>query len=108
MDEPSEIKVGDYVLATKYKDGDPGDAWGVGFYHSSFDHFGEQRHLIIDSAGKQIRHGGFRRVGHITAEYGTWVLSVSKHLEGSPPGTVNLWGMMGVRAVPQQDEEPPR
>jgi len=24
------MPVGSYVLATKYNDGDPGDAWGVG------------------------------------------------------------------------------
>lgn len=94
-----EPKTGDYVLATKYADGDPGDAWGVGYYAGSLDHFGETRHLIIDNDGKQIRRGGFRRVGHITAEYGNWLLSVSEQLESSPPGTVNLWGMMGVRAA---------
>jgi len=27
-----EMKHGDYVLATKYRDGDPQDHWAVGFY----------------------------------------------------------------------------
>lgn len=101
MKVSDDVQVGDYVLATKYADGDPGDAWGVGFYAGSFDHFGETRHLVIDNDGNQIRRGGFRRVGHITDEYGAWVLSIAKELEKSPPGSVNLWGMLGVGAVPQ-------
>ncbi len=30
--------VGDYVLATKYHDGNPQDHWCVGFYHSTLDY----------------------------------------------------------------------
>lgn len=80
---------GDYVLATKFDDGDPGDWWGVGFYDCEKD----GRHFICDNDGNQIRRGGFRRVGHITTEYGAWLLSVCDALERSPAGTVNLWTM---------------
>ena len=88
------ITKGEYVLATKWSDGDPGDHWGVGFY----DRFENGRHYVVDSAGQQIRGNGFRRVGRITADVGRWLLSAAKSLEASPPGTVNLWTMLTERA----------
>lgn len=82
---------GDYVLATKYNDGDPGDNWAVGFY----DREEGGRHFVVDGEGKQIRYSGYRRAGRITSEYGNWLLgTAAKILEQSPPGTVNLWTMM--------------
>ena len=94
--EPSDesITKGEYVLATKWSDGDPGDHWGVGFY----DRLENGRHYIVDSSGKQIRGNGFRRVGRITAGVGRWLLSAAKSLEASPPGTINLWTMLTKRA----------
>lgn len=89
-----QVTKGEYVLATKFGDGDPGDHWGVGFY----DRFENGRHYVVDSAGKQIRGNGFRRVGRITVEVGRWLLSAAKSLEASPPGTVNLWTMLTGRA----------
>jgi hypothetical protein len=86
---------GDYVLATKFNDGDPGDNWAVGFY----DREENGRHFVVDSTGSQLRHSGFRRAGRITTEYGNWLLGVAaKILEQSPPGTVNLWTMATDRA----------
>lgn len=84
------IARGDYVLATKWGDGDPGDHWGVGFY----DRLHNGRHYVLDNGGKQIRGNGFRRVGRITPEMGRWLLSAAAMLESSPPGTVNLWTML--------------
>ncbi len=85
------MKIGDYVLATKWDDGDPGDAWAIGFW----DGYRNGRHHVIDNEGRPIRHGGFRKVGCITSETGTWLLDVAaKTLEASPPGTVNLWRML--------------
>lgn len=93
---PAEpVAKGDYVLATKWDDGDPGDHWGVGFYD------GERggRHYVVDGSGNQIRGNGFRRVGKITHAVGAWLLSVADSLERSPPGAVNLWGMLGAQAA---------
>lgn len=92
--------IGDYVLATKYHDGDPGDPWALGFYNGVA--FGD-RHMVLDSNGRPIRAGGFRRVGLITVEFGTWLWSARFILEQSPPCAVNLWGMLGERAVPDED-----
>lgn len=61
---------GDYVLATKYNDGDPGDHYCTGFYVGSFG----DRHLVADSNGGLYRYNGFRRIEHVTPEEGTWMV----------------------------------
>ena len=58
----SGVLVGDYVLATKYNDGDPCDHFCVGYYAGTFDHAGQKRHLVHDKDGKSFRANGFRRV----------------------------------------------
>ena len=93
MKPNAEITVGDYVLATKYGDGDPGDAWALGWYDGVRDDKG--RHYVKDNDGKQIRGNGFRRVARIRKDVGRWLLEVAaSHLERCPPGTVNLWTML--------------
>ncbi len=120
------LAIGDYVLATKYSDGDPGDAWALGFYAGELDmgndssHIKmEPRYMVKDGAGKNIRGNGYRRVERIRDDVGRWMLHVAaKQLEQSPPGTVNLWTMLTPAAfedaqdyVPRQDagcgETPP-
>lgn len=64
-------KVGDYVVATKYADGDPGDHFCVGYYQGWYDHFGQPRHLVVDGSGKSFRANGFRRVAKVSSERGT-------------------------------------
>lgn len=89
------IEKGQYVLATKWNDGDPGDNWAVGYY----DREENGRHFVVDGDGNNIRAGGYRRVGKISPEYGNWLLGqAAKVLEKSPPGTVNLWTMATPRA----------
>ena len=61
---------GDYVLATKYNDGDPGDHYCTGFYVGSF----RDRHLVADSNGRLYRYNGFRRIEKVTPEEGTWMV----------------------------------
>jgi hypothetical protein len=71
---PPNIKAGDYVLATKYRDGDPVDQFCIGVYAGSFDHFGETRHLVVDADGNQFRRNGFRRVAKVSAKRGAWMV----------------------------------
>lgn len=92
--EISVVKEGDYVLATKYEDGDPADAWGIGYYAG----FHNDRHYVIDAQGKQIRMNGFRRVAAISQDYGTWLWHNRKELEASPAGMINLWGMLSMQS----------
>ena len=100
------MNIGDYVLATKYTDGDPGDPWAVGIYAGSYTP-GDgmlERHLVNNSAGECIRPNGYRRVACIRKDVGAWLLNVAaKQLEQSPPGTVNLWNMLTPLAL---EEEP--
>jgi hypothetical protein len=68
------MKKGDYVLATKYDDGDPGDQYAVGFYHSRLDGYGQPRHQVTDAYGNQFRGNGFRRCEVITDAEGRWLI----------------------------------
>lgn len=58
---------GDYVLATKYKDGDPRDHFVVGFFREKID----DRFMVDDSDGNTMRHNGFRRCEKISERVGT-------------------------------------
>lgn len=70
----TDIATGEYVVATKYADGDPGDHFCVGFYAGNYDHFGQMRHLVIDSNGAQFRANGFRRCEPVSSDRGTWIV----------------------------------
>lgn len=65
------MKKGDYVLATKWSDADPGDHWCVGFYDEL--KWGD-RHIVLDNDGKPFRANGFRRVYPITDAEGRWMI----------------------------------
>jgi len=82
------VSRGDYVLASKYSDGDPKDHWCIGFYHSSYDHFGQERHLVTESNGNQFRANGFRRVQKISKERGAWMVTHSHEIE---QGGFSVW-----------------
>lgn len=105
-------EMGDYVLATKYSDGDPGDPWALGFYAGELGVGNDReqikvapRHLVNDSNGSSIRPGGYRRVARIRKDVGAWLLNVAaKQLELSPPGTVNLWTMLTPAAFDVSNE----
>jgi len=60
MGDTGNLCKGDYVLATKYSDGDPLDHWAVGFYDGTTEHM-RPRHHVIDGDGQRFRVNGFRR-----------------------------------------------
>lgn len=76
-----QIEVGDYVVATKYADGDPGDQFCVGFYNGYYDHHGQIRYLVVDGEGKNFRHNGFRRAARVGQKRGTWMVEHLSHIE---------------------------
>ena len=78
------MQKGDYVLATKYSDGDPGDQWAVGF----FDRTELDRYYVTDESGKQFRGNGFRNVQKITKEEGDYLLKHKEEIESSDK---SLW-----------------
>ena len=73
------MNIGDYVLATKYCDGDPQDHWCVGFYAG----FKNERHIVVDSNGDSFRYSGFRRAAKISARVGSELLAHVKFIERS-------------------------
>lgn len=82
------LNKGDYVLATKYSDGDPGDQWCVGFYDGRLHSVDPDRHFVVDEDGKQFRGNGFRRVAIISRERGEFILRNRDTIEW---GGRSLW-----------------
>lgn len=78
------LKQGDYVIATKYHDGDPQDHWAVGFYNGEMRQVARRpgmecvltglspRYDVVDAQGVSFRANGFRRVEKISHELGHW------------------------------------
>jgi hypothetical protein len=78
---------GDYVLATKWSDGDPQDAWCVGF----FSHMLGERYIVVDDKDKPFRANGFRKAQVITKERGEWLLKNARHIETTDMGLWDYW-----------------
>lgn len=72
-----KLSPGDYVLGTKYSDGEAWDPWIVGFYKGQC---GDGRHQIADSFGNTGRIV-YRRVENITADQGNYLLANADNLE---------------------------
>lgn len=94
-------EVGDYVLATKYSDGDPCDHFYVGFV-SGYTHHG--RYLIVDNEGKNQRANGFRRVEKITHEEGAALVALMPQI-GDRRGKSLWWHLGKIRG--EQDPHDP-
>ena len=83
------LESGDYVLATKYSDGDPGDHWVIGFFAGlTATHYNPPRYDVVDGDGKQFRGNGFRRVKKISHERGRWMLEHAQQIED---GSRSVW-----------------
>lgn len=79
---------GDYVLATKYADGDPGDQFVIGFYDAPMTMYDPPRHNIVDKDGKPFRGNGFRRVAKISHDRGVWLVN---HIDQISQGCRSVW-----------------
>lgn len=82
------LKAGDYVLATKFCDGDPGDQWVVGFFTGMLQKTSGDRYMVANTEGNQFRGNGFRRVKKISANRGRWLLEHKHEIEYS---SRSLW-----------------
>ncbi len=83
------LSKGDYVLATKYNDGDPGDQWAIGFFDGiTAPHYDPPRYNVVNDHDVQFRGNGFRRVEKISGERGRWILMHAKDIELSD---MSLW-----------------
>ena len=72
---------GEYVLATKYSDGDPQDHWCVGYFKGMLSKVGGDRYEVVDAEGNLLRGNGFRRCKKITAERGAWMIQHAREIE---------------------------
>lgn len=74
LDALKEVEIGDYVLASKWYNGDPCDHFVVGFVSGFlFEELraqGRHRVTVRDEEGKEFRRNGFRRAERITADEG--------------------------------------
>ena len=84
---------GDYVLATKYGDGDPCDHFFVGFV-SGYPHHG--RYLCVDNGGNNQRANGFRRVEKLTADEGQQLVEMMPAI-GDRRGPSLWWHLSQIR-----------
>lgn len=81
-EDKTDVRLGDYVLATKYNDGDAQDHWCVGFYAGLTNpKYDPPRYDVVDNEGKNFRGNGFRRIEKITFERGAWMLKHAKEIE---------------------------
>jgi hypothetical protein len=58
-----------------------GDQFCIGFYNGFYDHYGQTRYLVVDTNGQSFRHNGFRRVRHVGAKRGKWMVDNIKLIE---------------------------
>ena len=93
-----KIEHGDYVVATKWSDGDLGDQYCVGFYDKAI--LDGDRHLVLDAPeGNQFRNNGFRRVQKITHDQGVFIIKAFQKFDDRkcvPPDveTWNIWSIV--------------
>lgn len=76
-------KIGDYVLATKWGDGDPQDHWVVGFFSEVLDYSNYNRYQVVDFNGNPFRGNGFRRIASISKKRGEWLLNNKEEIQKS-------------------------
>jgi hypothetical protein len=88
---PTNLKKGDYVIATKYSDGDAQDHWCVGFFDCQHGHFGETRYIVVDETGIPFRRNGFRRIAKIKQQRGKWIVDNMKKIELSGLSVWNFY-----------------
>jgi hypothetical protein len=77
------LKKGDYVLATKWGDGDPHDHWCVGFFAGKTAH-DVPRYDVVDENGRLFRGNGFRRCEKISLSVGEYILAHKQEIMSAP------------------------
>ena len=85
--EFDSFETGDYVLATKWSDGDPQDHWCIGF----FSHMLGGRYIVVDGEGKPFRANGFRECRKISEARGNWMLENALMIEQSDLSIWEYW-----------------
>ncbi len=88
----TSLAEGEYVFATKYRDGDPMDGYAIGFFAGYLPKGSGFRYMVVDSEGRQFRGNGFRRVERISADFGEWLVKNRPAFEALSSQTpINAW-----------------
>lgn len=74
--------IGEYVLGTKWSDGDPQDPWAIGFL-SEIHETSYVRYFTVTHADGRIIRSGLRKVRKISQDRGKWLLENSRMIEES-------------------------
>jgi len=85
------LKKGDYVLATKYHDGDTKDHFCVGFFNGMLVQNNgavTDRYMVVDGTGCNFRRNGFRRCERISRSVGDTLVANINLIEH---GCVSAW-----------------
>lgn len=73
IEKKTKLKIGDYVLATKWPDGDPRDPFAVSFFTGTFNN----RYLVEwDDPTRGKCNLVARRIAKITQEEGDYIVSI--------------------------------
>ncbi|MCK9615914.1 MAG: hypothetical protein M0R48_10590 [Candidatus Omnitrophica bacterium] len=83
----NHLDKGDYVLATKYSDGDPCDHFVVGFFREMLD----DRYLVEDENGQLFRSNGFRRCEKISKRLGHAIVAAIPIIGDIPGRSIWFW-----------------
>ena len=81
----------DYVLATKYHDGDPCDHFAVGFLREVWTRGDCVRYGVEDSDGKLFRANGFRRCEKISESIGNLLVDAIPVIGNVPGKSIWYW-----------------
>lgn len=81
------MKKGDYVVATKYKDGDPNDPFCVGFFYKKIRQ-DPPKSIVTDANGIAVHANGYRRVKKISPDVGAKIVANIAEIEKSG---VSVW-----------------
>lgn len=90
-----KVAIGDYVLSTKWSDGDPCDHFYIGFV-SGYTNHKPARYMVTDGAGNEQRGNGFRRAEVITGDEGRKLVGISKEI-GDKVGPSLWWHLREIR-----------
>lgn len=88
------IKVGDYVLASRWSDGKLGEPWAVGFIEEIVEAHGKPRYYVGYGNGELISMAPYRRAERIKPFVGSELLRLNKEQDWERLYPFrSIWGM---------------
>ena len=85
-----KVDVDDYVLASKWSDGDPNDPWAIGFVDKTLPPTSSPRYTLKDADGNPMKFGIFGRAERISEASG-YILVVARNIVMQSHYSVWYW-----------------